>query len=274
MRTIVRITAFFLFFCLFFSVQSHALILFADNFENSTDWDGRINSVNLITSGSPGNWGTIWPSQIDARHGEISASHGHTGKGFRFSLNNSGGSTQESCLFGSTPISQPTLHWGYWFKASTINWGTASKTLKMTRFYPGPGPSGPSIIPEWKDGYMSIYYNTSINQSTGYALPDTNWHSHIWQFERGNNANDGVIRFWVDGVLRYEKKDVNWNSTGTNFTFANFPTMQGNLSGDYNGGILYTYWDDYIWATTFAEVESFLGNAPNPPMGFKKSSNQ
>lgn len=255
---------------LVFTTQSHAKILFADNFDNSTDWDGRINSISQITSTTVGHWANIWPSpQSDARHGEIAAAHGHAGKGFRFSLESSGGSTQESCLFGSATLSEPTLFWGYWFKVSNINWGTGGKTLKMARFYPSPGSSGQSIIPGFQEGpsTLKIYYDGQYRPYPGivYNLSDTNWHSYIWEFQRGNNSGDGIIRLWVDGTLIYQNTTVNWNGTGTNFTFNSFPMMQGNLSGNYTGGVLYTYWDNYIWATTLDEVKSFLGAGSTTP---------
>lgn len=52
---------------------------------------------------------------------------------------------------------------------------------------------------------------------------------------------------------------------GTTLYFAYFPMLQGNLSGGYNGPQLFTYWDDYIWATTKAEVDLFLGPDTTPP---------
>ena len=136
----------------------------------------------------------------------------------------------------------------------------------MTRIYSGNN----SVIPGWYDGpnALKIFYNGSYKPATGqcYQLKDTNWHTYIWEFNRGSaTGTDGVIRLWVDNILVYEDAHVNWSDTGTVFKYDYFPVMQGNMSGNYNGGELYTYWDDYVWATTLGEVEAFLGVAVGQP---------
>ncbi len=287
MRFIFKTSIALYMFVLGFFPLAHAQILFGDHFDSHPEWDGRTTSVSGLTGETVGNWSTIWHSpQSDLNYGAVSSSfrNGTAGKGFQFKMSTNGGAApsaaQESCIFAVSSLSQPTLFWGYWYKASKVDWGTGGKILKLTRFYPSAGSSGPSIIPEWYNYEMNVYYNGS-NHFTGYRLNDTNWHSHIWEFQRGNNANDGVIRLWADGVLVWSDTAVNWGGTGTNFTFNAFPVMQGNMSGNYNGGDLYTYWDDFVFATTRVEVENFIGvtigdstpdttidtTAPNVPSG-------
>jgi hypothetical protein len=91
--------------------------------------------------------------------------------------------------------------------------------------------------------------------STGYEIADTNWHTYILQLT-ANDSDNGIVRLWVDGTLEYENIAIDY--PGTTLSYDYFPMMQGNLSGGYNGEVLETYWDDYIWATTKAEVDSFL----------------
>jgi hypothetical protein len=164
---------------------------------------------------------------------------------------------QESCIFGEDgDMEESTLYWGFRFKISTTDWGTSTsnKTLKMSRLY----SAGESIIPgltgdDHSFGIAGI--NSSTYVPTGYEVSDTDWHTYVWQLTASTN-NDGIIRFWVDGVLEYE--DTTADYLGDTLRFNSFPMIQGNLSGGYNGGTLETYWDDYIWATTKAEVDSFF----------------
>ncbi len=105
----------------------------------------------------------------------------------------------------------------------------------------------------------------------GIYRPDNNWHKYLWEFtaQSSSSVADGAIRLWVDGVLVWERANVNWNNYGTitSGTYFNYGLwanwyffyIQGNLSRNYNGPTKYMYWDDYVIATTKAEVEDFLG---------------
>ncbi|HBA84914.1 MAG TPA: hypothetical protein DCZ95_12540 [Verrucomicrobia bacterium] len=95
----------------------------------------------------------------------------------------------------------------------------------------------------------------------GYNVPDTNWHTYIFQFTAGS-SNNGTIRLWVDGELIYENSTIDYASNTLSGDY--FPLLQGNLSGGYNGPGLETYWDDYVWATTKAEVDSYMGEEFTP----------
>ena len=239
----------------------------SDDFEISgIDWDGQTDNISLIdsTEGTYGEWNTIWPnSQTAARHGEIAAAYGHTGKGFRFSMDNSGGTTQESNMFGGgTAFTATSLFWGFWHKMDQVI--VQSVPLKMTRFYASEAENV-SIIPEWYGSQWNFFYDGTNHfvSTENFELADTNWHKYVMEFQRGNNTNDGVIRMWVDDVLVYEDTAVDWNDTGTVFAYDLFPMIQGNLSGSYSGGAFNTFFDDFIFASTKAEVESFLGAAPS-----------
>ena len=253
---------------LFSCSSAESTVLFSDHFDGIT-WDGRTDDVSLITSESVGDWEYIWPSgQTDGRHGEIGAGyrHGSTGGGFAFFLENSGGVTQESFLFGNdSSVSEPHIFLGYWLRLNDLEWGTGGRTLKLGRIYSGEK----SVIPGIKDGphdgqpgKLNIFYDLSYKPYPGqcYEIADTDWHAYVWEFKIVTPGQpDGVIRLWVDGELEYEDTAVNWNDTGTGFSYQFFPGMQGNLSAGYNGGNMRIDWDDFIYATTGEDVTDFLG---------------
>lgn len=254
--------------CLLLPVSAESTVLFSDRFETTANWDGRTDAVSSINSESGGSWQTVWcATQSDESHAEISDAYGYSGKGLRFTLSANGcgapGVAQESCLFSNmSSVSESTLYWGFRFKY-TGDWGTSdsNKTLKMSRIYMG----GTSIIPGiiGASQTVSVFpFDGGAYLSTGYNISDTNWHTYIFQFTAGT-LNDGIIRLWVDGSLEYENTTVNY--AASTISYEHFPMLQGNLSGGYNGTGLYTYWDDYIWATTKEEVDAFLGIMLTPP---------
>lgn len=277
----VKIKIFFLiiFFSLFsLAENSRAAIIFSDDFNYSQDWDGRTDQVSVLTAMSPSNtWSGVWCNpQTNENYSAVSSSFGYSGKGVKFHMENNGCGApevaQEACWFKNATqntLQQPILFWGYRFRLSTTDLGNfAGKSLKLTRFYPTPDSSSPSIIPVISDsgGWPNpsgLQFNVAGNW-IGYYIADTDWHTYIWEFDHGNNNNDdGVIRLWVDGDLKFEKLDVNWGGSGENFTYTAFPALQGNLSGNFDGGVLETFWDDYVWATTKEEIDGFLATEPN-----------
>lgn len=256
--------------CMISSVST-ADIIFSDDFEISiADWDGRNDSLSLVDSESGGDWDTVWCStQSDDCHAEISAAYGYgSTKGLRFTMTVNGCSApnvaQEACFFGNmSSVSENTLYLGFRFKMSTTDWGTISsnKTLKMTRIYSGEKSIVPIITGDDHNLIIAGLGGLS-GMDTGYDFTDTDWHTYVLQLTAGTSSA-GIIRLWVDGVLEFENTTVDYPATTLHFAY--FPMLQGNLSGGYNGPQLFTYWDDYIWATTKAEVDSFLGFDASPP---------
>jgi len=166
--------------------------------------------------------------------------------------------------YPATTATYPTSMWfGFWFKSSkATSWGTGSSALKMLRAYSG----SESVIPGLSAGEWSFFY-ADTGHLTGYSLPDTNWHSYKIQLTGASteDGTDGVYRLWVAGVLQEEQTAVNWGGTSRNIIRWNdgagqaIATLQGNLSGNYNGGAFTTCWDDFIIATTEAEIDAFVG---------------
>lgn len=258
---------------LLFAYPCFGTVLFSDDFNQVSDWSGITDDVSLITSEETGQWDGIWcNTQSTDNYGSINDSfrYGASGKGFQFKMtaNTCGApaSAQESCMFSNgASVSETTLFWGYRFKLNQTTWGTSSanKTLKLTRFYAGETSIIPGIVGD--DHNLSVFpLDGGAYLDTGYDISDTSWHTYIFQFTAGD-SNDGIVRLWVDGTLEYENTAVDY--PGTSFHYDYFPMIQGNLSGGYNGDVLLTWWDDYVWATTKAEIESFMGSAalPDPP---------
>ncbi|WP_243373865.1 hypothetical protein [Geotalea sp. SG265] len=260
--------------------SANATIIVADHFDMSTDWSGStVDSLSGITSTDPrGNkWASIgvnYPVEINQ-----AAAHGDTGRGLRFQVAPGNGTTTIGCQMGGYPQSAwqgRSQFLGYYSKLSdNTSWGSNSAKLKMLRF----NMEDNDVIPELDHGTYMVFIGTS-NAFTGIYTPDNNWHKYLWEFtaQSASGTADGVIRLWVDDVKVWEKTNVKWNSygsikNGTLFQYGyvtswNFFYMQGNLSGDYNGPTKYMYWDDYIIATTKAEVDDFIGapgtSAPAP----------
>lgn len=245
-------------------VKAWSTILFGDHFDGQ-EWNGQSQAVSAITTEHTGNWEVVRCSyQPSDSYSQISSAfrHGDSGGGYRFYMSIDGcdapSIAQEACIFGYQNLSQPTLWWGYWMRISTTSWGAGNGTLKLTRFYPS---NGDSIIPGFYQNPSSIrvFYRGQYRDEV-YNLTDTDWHKFVWEFQRGTGGSgDGVLRVWVDGVRKYENTSVEWGGTGTDFEYNLFPTMQGNINASFNGGNVWVDWDDFIFATTQAEVLEFLG---------------
>lgn len=78
-------------------------------------------------------------------------------------------------------------------------------------------------------GLVTIFGSTTM---------DNSWHLYEMQFALGNSGqNNGIFRFWVDGVLRAEKTDRDWYNGGaaspTTWDFIDLPENHNvfNLAG-------------------------------------------
>ncbi|WP_243373863.1 hypothetical protein [Geotalea sp. SG265] len=260
------------------AIPAHADIILADHFDMNQDWSGSTGPATqgITSTDKRGNaWssmGVNFPVVIDQ-----ASRFGTAGRGLRFQVAPGDGNT----TIGAEMTSYPQKPWqgrtqfiGYRSKISDNgNWGTNSKVLKMLRF----NMENNDVIPELLGGSYSVFIGTK-NAFSDIYKPDNNWHKYLWEFDAQSSpiTADGIIRLWVDDVLVYENTSVQWTAygnikNGTLFQYGNidpygwnFAYIQGNLSGDYNGPVKYLYWDDYIVATTKAEVDSFLGTGSVP----------
>ncbi|ACM21306.1 fibronectin type III domain protein [Geotalea daltonii FRC-32] len=251
--------------------SANAAIIVADRFDMDHDWSGKTESdlKGITSTDQNGNaWGGIganYPAVINE-----ASRYGDAGRGLRFQLAPGSGKETIGCEmsgYPKAPWQGPSQFIGYYSKVSdNTNWGTKGSTLKMLRF----NMEKNDVIPELVGGAYSVFIGTS-NVFNGIYRPDNNWHKYLWEFtaQSSSAAADGVIRLWVDDAVVWEKTDVKWNSYGTiahgtHFDYGYttnwyFFFLQGNLSATYNGPEKFMYWDNYIIATTKAEVESFIG---------------
>jgi hypothetical protein len=253
-------------------VHLGATTYLADHFDMGVDTNVPSGNASQITSETTGGWTLAGPTEGAAI--DILSAAAHSGaRGLRFSWVNGDGTTVAGTLSGmvggvtSFWTSYPDSLWvGYWFRSSIATGGPdGNDHLKILRLYGG----GSSIIPD-------IYYNSGeyvitmggYPYRTGYYQDDTDWHYFIWQFTGASSGSgtDGAIRLSVDGTEVYAKTDCTFSGTRTDIGWND---INENLSGGWSGGAFTTDWDDFIIATTEAEVESFLGidatPAPAPP---------
>jgi hypothetical protein len=253
--------------CLFYNTPAvSGVIIFADHFDDQPEGWTHTDPIADLTGETVGDWG--WRSSWGGIEISSAHRHGDTGKGCKFHIKTSSGTTQ-GCVMGAYETGEyPVLYWGYWYKISSMDWGTAGVNFKMTRFYTGDDSFVPDLD-RWSRYYWGyrrdgVYYRVNSNC----RIPDTNWHKYVWEFQLESNypsSDDGIIRIWMDDVLVHESTDMQWEGTVFKFkgegTGAASVYMQGNIAGDYNGPEKDVYWDDFIYATTRQEVEDFLGGS-------------
>jgi hypothetical protein len=251
----------------------NATVIFSDNFDDQPDWNGS-QSYALLSkwTGSLCNTdrGGSFPyvGYIDNKN-----FYGASGKGFTQYWDAISGEYAQDCWLTAGNLSWSqynNIYMGYHFKIdSNWQWGSANR-LKLGKIhfsddstwdfgywadwcaYCGTGncypPSGAGFTICTDEAGLNAYGNWN-------ALTKGVWHSFVWNF----NLGTGVLTLKIDGV----------DAANTSFSTA-FPTtafdnaygasMFGNVSGTGIGVEAYTAWDNFIIATTEAEVTSFLGS--------------
>lgn len=253
------------------SSTSHGTLILADHFDGQPEGWTEAQSTDLLTGEAAGTWeGSSGSLEIAAAH-----AHGADGKGLGFTLHTGcpSCSTQGSNLFAYDSGTYPTLFVGYWFRLSSTDWGDYDGNLKLLRFYIGDASCipGMSLSPP----RLNVFWAGEGRLHDVYAITDTDWHSYLWELQRGSPGDgdadafdgDGVLRLWVDGVLIHEAATIDWIDQGEGLKFvgdsggAAVINLQGNLSGNYAGPENQTIWDDFVVATTSQEATDFLGVA-------------
>ena len=103
------------------------------------------------------------------------------------------------------------------------------------------------------------------------SIGDGNWHTLSWQAKINSalDATDGVIKFWMDGVLQAEKTDIPFLKTGSNMSIGwNVVAIGGNslnlFSDVANKAEQWYAIDDVVVSTTPIPVGYVIGGAKPP----------
>lgn len=136
------------------------------------------------------------------------------------------------------------LRW--WFKEdANVDHQVGAKTMRLG--FGGPDHSYWSCQNEYGDlATMYLYFNVSGSESVywpsvdnGYC-GDHKWHKFELYVKHDTNDKDGIIRFWLDGVKKYDYAG-NTHTPGAHWYPWNILSNWSNASQD---DLNYTYWDD------------------------------
>ena len=121
---------------------------------------------------------------------------------------------------------------------------------------------------DWSNAQVQVYNANGDGQwatmVTVADLPrDGQWHCYEWRVQLNTTgSSNGVLQFWLDGVLKYSATNVNYGATTTDYLRR---TSLG--TGNRNSGSAFqTAWqaiefDDYVLSTTYVGCDSV---APTP----------
>lgn len=259
---------------LFFPLITNAAVLFSDDFEWGADW----HTSDGTTVPEANGWSDAYSQanrggSYDASY--VNAAGGKTGRGWiQYWDQATVGYAQDIWLnFPASIGNQNDIYIGYWFKIDPEwDWGSANR-LKIFKlhFYPSDTtwdiywgdwcasmPSGGNYPPAGED-FTICTDEYGLNTFGGWnSIADNDWHSFVWHI----NVTSGTLS------LKIDNENAANTSNSTAFPAESTGVWQdggdgvgGNIS-DGGGGKaeMWSAWDNFIIATTEAEVTTFLGS--------------
>ena len=282
MKNFVRVVIFAM---LLASPDCFAETLFSDDFEWGSDW----NSSQGVTIPNNNGWSSLLMNNRGGSYeaGYVDTKNAKSGsRGFTQYWDNtdSYGSAQE-CAFLKSSLSLPDEFFvGFNYKVDpNWAWGSASR-LKITRHYTS---TSDSVIPTWsnfcatcEDGEGNCTWTAgqqlppsrcSSDMAVGLSdakqwgacwneVDDGEWHSFIYRYKHST----GEIQTWLDGIDITSPTPPEQGYSGTGWDQSYGIRFGGNISDGGPASEYYTAYDDFIVATTKAEVDDFLGTGDEP----------
>ena len=240
----------------------------------SDDFDSCTTNCNATTTTPPNSaaW-TQWHTDetsatvggVKHYSGEISSpGRGGTGKSLKlWRANGVFGNYSGSLVYSGGGVS----HWFMRFYIKIPKAFSSSQDYKLWRWNTT-GGSG-EIYVNYYGNTWSIYdgkgWEALLSSSQYSALRDGNW--HCVEFEIGLATS--ILRFWIDGVLKYEDTGRNWAATGQLSMTQHFPL--GNTydhTGKWQSGWQAMEVDDFVLSTTYVGPgagAADIPKQPNPP---------
>lgn len=285
MRKIILLLIYLL--LVYFSPVS-ATTYISDHFDAQDDWVGSVDPPAPWVGCGGGGCGatTTFIDNTDDAH----VGGGSTGKCFRVLLN--GGIGEKYINAGAEPHESPDCvndiegkseyYVGCWFKHTDWCWSVGTKRYKWLKYFHG-GVSGTVNLADGSSpGGANFFWNDGVSAETHlraenvWTDSDTDWHSYIIYFKHNTISNtDGAIRLWYDGEeVSYSYPSghfasntaISFDSSASTFTFSDWWGPVGFGYQKYNFTCTnVSYFDDIIFASTLAEVITFLGESGPPP---------
>jgi hypothetical protein len=247
-------------------------VLFQDDFESySSSW--------ACTSGQLSKWtsGYMYCGSTSSFGAEWKMGEGRNGGKAVYSWKSSqvpNGYRSESMKWMDTPAAEVYHRW-YMKMPSNLDKSIA-EGFKLWRYILREnGFSNPPEIylnihgSTVKSGSLCIY-----NGTTGYrdlipvsAFNDGQWHSHELRLKVNNaGSNDGVIQYWLDGVLKATYNNVSFNPSVSGMKIHRVGVGIGNTSDSawYMSSWTGVGFDDIVVSTSYVGLSGSATPAPAP----------
>ncbi len=210
--------------------------------------------------------------------------NGNGGKGFRVSI---GDGQNNLSAFPSYTLSTPQSElwirfyikfplgfaWSYvnitilYFSQVLSNHqGYISMVYDLTNLYTT--PIGIPHNPDHKDcdnNSSMALPNFGWNDIMGGSTGDGQWHYYEFHIKKDTNGTNGIFQAWIDGILRNNHSDVNYNNS--DFNLVAFNVGQNNTA---NNGCVYVDYDDIAISTT-GYIGSVIPSCPQISITFNVS---
>ncbi len=120
----------------------------------------------------------------------------------------------------------------------------------------------------WGDAHIGVYKANGDNEWAvmleNSDLPtDGQWHCYEWRVQLNTTgSSNGVLQFWLDGVLKYSATNVNYGATTTDYLRrTSLGTGNRNSGSAFQTGWQAIEFDDYVLSTTYIGPD---GSPPAP----------